>query len=95
MCINVYYQQVHFHSVVLAPARGDLIVYLVEPGGWVDTRHWTNDSARVLYLVVSTVQDQAPDGSPVDECNIMIGCWPGQTRQSSHQTAVSTPARPG
>ena len=95
MCINVYYQQVHFHSVVLAwPGVISLFTLLSPAGGWTGG-HWTNDSARVLYLVVSTVQDQAPDGSPVDECNIMIGCWPGQTRQSSHQTAVSTPARPG
>ena len=38
--------------------------------------HWTNDSARVLYLVMSTVhcplsRTRAPDVPPVDECNII------------------------
>ena len=39
--------------------------------------HWTNDGARVLYLVMSTVHctvqggTRAPDVPPVDECNII------------------------
>ena len=54
--------------------------------------HWTNDGARVLYLVMSTVHCPGPKLPMFHQLmNVILSAGPDQTRQSSHQTAVSTP----
>ena len=61
------------YTSAVCPARGDLIVYLVEPCGWVDTGQMTAHAYFILSCPLSTVQGgtKAPDVPPVDECNII------------------------
>ena len=92
MCINVYYQQVHFHSVVFVlPGVISLFTLLSPAGGWtVDTGQMTAHA----YFILSCPLSRTKLPMVHQLMNVILWSAAGQARPDRAATRRLCPHRP-
>ena len=92
MCINVYYQQVHFHSVVFVlPGVISLFTLLSPAGGWtLDTGQMTAHA----YFILSCPLSRTKLPMVHQLMNVILWSAAGQARPDRAATRRLCPHRP-